>query len=80
MGVWRGVAIVLQMFCPGPAKPDPPYALWVATANVFGPWMVSLVLRFYVWRGATVSWVLSPWYADRPQKVSFGPWSETDSL
>jgi hypothetical protein len=64
-------------FCPGPAKPDPPYTLWVATANIPGLWMVLLALRFYVWRGATVSWVLSPWYADRlHQKVSFGPWSK----
>jgi hypothetical protein len=34
--------------------------LWVATANVFFLWMVSLVLRFYVWRGATVGSVLPP--------------------
>jgi hypothetical protein len=33
---------------PGPVKPDPPYALWGVTANVFGLWMVLLALGFYV--------------------------------
>ena len=58
MGVWQGVAIVFQKFCLGSAKPCPPYALctvvtvlWVATANVFGPWMVSLALRFFLLLG-----------------------------
>jgi hypothetical protein len=44
MGVWQGVAIVSQMFCPGLAKPDPP-----CTPCGWPP-LMSLACGWYYWR------------------------------